>query len=327
VQPEVRRNEVLSLIRGGLQDFSISRTSFDWGIPLPWDPRHVTYVWFDALTNYITAVGYGTDQDRFRHYWPGIHFIGKDILRQHAIYWPAMLMAAGVDPPKVVFAHGFLLVGGEKMSKTKLTGIHPFELIEHFGVDAYRYYFLREVQFGQDGNFSWESMLARYNADLANGMGNLASRVLAMLGSYFDGAVPEVPLGASGRLRGAGSTLAEGFDAAVLGFDLTGAAGALDDFVREANRYLVEVAPWKLAKEPDRADDLAAALYDATEALRLIAVFASPIMPGAAAQLWEQLGIPEPLVDQRVPQAAAWGGLAPGTKTNRGESLFPRLDG
>src|SRR5205823_4704032 len=191
VRPDIRRNEVLSLIRGGLQDFSISRTSFDWGIPLPWDPRHVTYVWFDALTNYITAAGYGSDQDRFARYWPAVHFIGKDILRQHAVYWPAMLMAAGVETPRLVFAHGYLLVGGEKMSKTKLTGIHPFELIDHFGVDAYRYYFLREIQFGQDGSFSWESMLARYNAELANGLGNLASRVLAMVSSYFDGVVPE----------------------------------------------------------------------------------------------------------------------------------------
>jgi methionyl-tRNA synthetase len=326
VQPDVRRNEVLSLIRGGLQDFSISRTSFDWGIPLPWDPKHVTYVWFDALTNYITAAGYGSDEERFARYWPAIHMIGKDILRQHAIYWPAMLMAAGVEPPTVVFAHGFLLVGGEKMSKTKLTGIHPFELIDHFGVDAYRYYFTREVQFGQDGNFSWESMLARYNADLANGLGNLASRVLAMLGSYFDGAVPEAPADEGGRLATAGAVLADRFDAAVLGFDLTGAAAALDDFVREANKYLVEVAPWKLAGDPERRGDLAACLYEAAEALRLIAFFASPIMPEAAARLWEQLGIAEPLADLVLPRASQWGLLAAGTKTNRGDALFPRLD-
>jgi methionyl-tRNA synthetase len=325
-QPEVRRNEVLSLIKGGLEDFSISRTSFDWGIPLPWDSTHVTYVWFDALTNYITAIGFGSDPERFARYWPAVHLIGKDILRQHAVYWPAMLMAAGVEPPRLVFAHGFLLVAGEKMSKTKLTGIHPFELTEHFGVDAYRYYFLREVQFGQDGNFSWESMLARYNADLANGLGNLASRVLAMLGTSFDGAVPDPPAGRTGRLREAAAALSERFDASILGLDLSGAAAALDEFVREANRYLVEVAPWKLAKEPDRAEDLAAALYDAAEALRHIAVFASPIMPGAAGRLWEQLGIAEPLADQRVPRAAAWGGLAPGTKSNRGEGLFPRLE-
>jgi methionyl-tRNA synthetase len=326
VQPDIRRNEVLSLIKGGLQDFSISRTSFDWGIPLPWDPKHVTYVWFDALTNYITAAGYGADDELFARYWPAVHLIGKDILRQHAVYWPAMLMAAGVEPPRLVFAHGYLLVGGEKMSKTKLTGIHPFELIDHFGVDAYRYYFVREVQFGQDGSFSWESMLARYNADLANGLGNLASRVLAMIGSYFDGAVPEAPVAPTGRLAAAGGALAQAFDRAVQSLDLTAAAAALDEFVREANKHLVDVAPWKLAGQEGREADLAAALFEAAEALRLIAVFASPIMPAAAARLWEQLGIPEPLADQRLPEASRWGLIAPGTKTNRGESLFPRLE-
>ena len=194
VEPETRRNEVLSLIRGGLQDFSISRTSFRWGIPLPWDPAHVTYVWFDALTNYITAAGYADDPEQFAATWPAnAHVIGKDILRQHAVYWPAMLMAGGVEPPTQVWAHGFLTVGGQKMSKTNATGIHPFELLDHFGVDAYRYYFLREIQWGQDGSFSWESMVARTNADLANGLGNLASRVLAMVESNFDGVVPERP--------------------------------------------------------------------------------------------------------------------------------------
>ena len=182
IEPEVRRNEVLSLIEGGLHDFSISRTTFDWGVPLPWDPEHVTYVWFDALTNYITAAGYADDPDRFERLWPArMHMMGKDIVRFHAVYWPAMLMAAGLEPAAQVWAHGYLLVGGEKMSKTKLTGIHPFELLDHFGVDSYRYYFMREISFGQDGSFSWESMTERHNADLANGLGNLASRVLAML--------------------------------------------------------------------------------------------------------------------------------------------------
>ena len=192
VQPETRRNEVLSLIRGGLQDFSISRTNFRWGIPLPWDPKHVCYVWFDALTNYITAAGYGTDEERFSRVWPAnVHLIGKDILRFHAVYWPAMLMAGGVEPPEQVWAHGYLTVGGQKMSKTNATGIHPFELADHFGVDSYRYFFMREIQFGQDGSFSWESMVDRHNADLANGLGNLASRILAMLAASFDGVVPE----------------------------------------------------------------------------------------------------------------------------------------
>ncbi|MEX2406447.1 MAG: class I tRNA ligase family protein, partial [Actinomycetota bacterium] len=162
VEPETRRNEVLSLLRGGLQDFSVSRTNFRWGIPLPWDPEHVCYVWFDALTNYLTAAGYGSDPERFDAMWPAdVHLIGKDILRFHAVYWPAMLMAADVELPKQVWAHGFLTVGGKKMSKTNATGIHPFELLDHFGVDSYRYYFMREIQFGQDGSFSWESMVER----------------------------------------------------------------------------------------------------------------------------------------------------------------------
>jgi methionyl-tRNA synthetase len=329
VRPDARRNEVVSLIRGGLRDFSISRTSFDWGIPLPWDPRHVTYVWFDALTNYITAAGYGDDEERFVAMWPAdYHFIGKDILRQHAIYWPAMLMAAGVDPPECVWAHGFLTVGGEKMSKTRATGIHPKQLVDHFGVDAYRYHFLREVQFGQDGSFSWESMVARYNADLANGLGNLASRVIAMVDRYFDGEVPE-PSGEGSReeaLAATASRVAEGVDGRMREVDLSGAIATLWELVGEVNRYLVEVAPWDLARDERRRPDLARTLYAAAEALRVIAVLASPAIPRAAAELWDQLGIDQQLVEQRLPKAAAWGGLEPGTKVRRGQSLFPRLE-
>jgi methionyl-tRNA synthetase len=328
VQPEVRRNEALSLIKGGLQDFSISRTSFDWGIPLPWDPRHVCYVWFDALTNYITAAGYGSDPDKFARTWPAdVHLIGKDILRQHAIYWPAMLMAAGVDPPRQVWAHGHLLVGGEKMSKTKLTGIHPFLLTDRFGGDAYRYYFVREVQFGQDGNFSWESMVDRYHADLANGLGNLASRVLAMLGSYFDGQVPDPSEpGAEENLPALAEDVRERCDRLMLDLALTPALAVVWELVSRANQYLVEKAPWQLAKDEGRRQELASVLYAALETLRILAVLISPIMPGAASRLWEQLGIDDSLEAQRLPEAAAWGRLEPGTKTIRGPSLFPRVE-
>jgi methionyl-tRNA synthetase len=328
VRPDVRRNEVLSLIRGGLRDFSISRTSFAWGVPIPWDPKHVCYVWFDALANYITAAGYGDDPERFARTWPAdVHMIGKDILRFHAVYWPAMLKAGGVEPPETVFAHGFLTVGGEKMSKTRMTGIHPFELVDHFGVDAYRYYFLREIQFGQDGSFSWESMVARCNAELANGLGNLASRVLAMVESYFGGEVPRPSSReGTGRLAEAAEALAKRFDSAILSLDVTDAPSALEEFVRVANRHLVEVAPWALAKEPERRQELADAVYEALEALRLIAVFASPVMPESAETLWRQLGVETPLADQRLPDASAWGRLEPGTRTSRGEALFPRLE-
>jgi methionyl-tRNA synthetase len=329
VEPESRRNEVLSLIRGGLRDFSISRTSFAWGVPLPWDPKHVCYVWFDALTNYITAAGYADDPDRFERTWPAdVHFIGKDILRFHAIYWPAMLMAGGVEPPRRVWAHGFITVGGEKMSKTKLTGIHPFELVDHFGVDAYRYYFLREIQFGQDGSFSWESMVERYNADLANGLGNLASRVLAMIDSYFDGEVP-VPAeeGAAGDLPKVAEDAAARFDQLVEDVALSPALAAVWDIVSAANQYLVERAPWALAKEEARREELASVLYASAEVLRILAVLIAPVMPRAAGRLWEQLGMAEPLGAERLPAAAAWGGLSPGTRIRRGEALFPRVEG
>ena len=327
VEPETRRNEVLSLIRGGLQDFSISRTNFDWGIPLPWDPDHVTYVWFDALTNYLTGAGYGSDDGRFARLWPAnIHMIAKDILRQHAIYWPAMLMAAGVDLPDQVWAHGYLTVGGKKMSKTNLTGIHPFELVDRFGVDSYRWYFLREVQFGQDGSFSLESMVDRHNAELSNGIGNLASRVLAMLGSYFDGEVPpDVGGGLESDLPDVVAQAARRYDEEMLAVRPTAALGAVYEVVVRANRYMVERSPWTLAKDPSRRDQLAGILYASAETLRALAILLSAVMPGAAARLWGQLGTGEPLASQRLDDAAAWGRLRPGTRTTKGEALFPRV--
>lgn len=327
IQPVARRNEILSLLRGGLQDFSISRSSFTWGVPIPWDPAHVTYVWFDALTNYATAAGYADDPDRFARTWPAdVHMIGKDILRFHAVYWPAMLRAAGIEPPRQVWAHGFLTVGGQKMSKTNATGIHPFELLDHFGVDSYRYYFMREIAFGQDGNFSWESMVDRHNADLANGLGNLASRVLAMLATSFDGAVPTPAGGPDGGMPALVEDVGRRYGAHLDHVEITQAVAAAWELVDRANGYLVETAPWKLAKEPGREDDLASVLYTAAETLRVLAVLASPVMPRAAAALWEQLGIAEPLGGQRLPAAARWGGLAPGTRTVKGEALFPRLE-
>jgi methionyl-tRNA synthetase len=327
LQPESRRNEILSLLRGGLQDFSISRASFTWGIPIPWDPKHVTYVWFDALTNYATAAGYADGAERFARVWPAdIHMIGKDIVRFHAVYWPAMLKAAGVEPPKQVWAHGFLTVGGQKMSKTNATGIHPFELLDHFGVDSYRYYFLREISFGQDGSFSWESMVDRHNADLANGLGNLASRVLAMLASSFGGAVPEPGDGPDGGLPARIADVADRYVAHLERVELSQAIAAAWEIVDHANRYLVETAPWKLAKEGGHDADLRTILYTSAEALRVLTVLASPVMPRAAAALWAQLGIAEPLDAQRLPAAARWGGLRPGTATTKGDALFPRLE-
>jgi methionyl-tRNA synthetase len=255
--------------------------------------------------------------------------VGKDITRFHAIIWPALLMAAGLEVPRTVFGHGFLTVGGEKMSKSRGTGVHPFELLDRFGVDAYRYYFLREVQFGQDGNYSIESMTDRYNADLANGLGNLASRVLAMLGSYFDGAVPEPGDGAAaGDLPAVIDDVVRRYDELMRDVQITHAIATVWEVVDSANRYLVEKEPWKVAKDAARRSELAGVLYAAAETLRILAVLISPIMPLAAARLWSQLGLdpgssPE---TQRLPEAARWGGLAPGTRTAKGESLFPRLD-
>src|SRR5215208_4121600 len=327
VQPETRRNEVLSLIKGGLLDFSISRTNFDWGIPLPWDPKHVCYVWFDALTNYITAAGYGTHEDRFDRVWPAnVHLIGKDILRFHAVYWPAMLMAGVVEPPDQVWAHGFLTVGGQKMSKTNATGIHPFELTNHFGVDSYRYFFMREIQFGQDGSFSWESMVDRHNADLANGLGNLASRILAMLASSFDGVVPKPEAeGVEDDLPTLTADVVRRYEEHMAELALTQALAAAWEIVGRANGYLVQRQPWNLAKDESRRRELTGILYASAETLRILTILIGPIMPGAATRLWEQLGIEEPLEAQRLPNAADWGGLRPGTKTVKGDALFPRL--
>jgi len=238
-----------------------------------------------------------------------------------------MLMAAGVEPPTQVWAHGFLTVGGKKMSKTNATGIHPFELIDHFGVASYRYYFMREIQFGQDGSFSWESMIDRHNADLANGLGNLTSRVLAMLGTYFEGAVPDAnEPSAAGKLPELVADVVVRYDSAIDDVALSPALAAVWEIVAEANRYLVDMAPWATAKDPGRATELAQVLYASAEVLRILAVLISPIMPGAAQRMWEQLGIAEALDAQRLPEAARWGGLAPGTRTSKGVSLFPRLD-
>jgi methionyl-tRNA synthetase len=328
VLPDFRRNEVVSFVSGGLTDLSISRSGTDWGIPLPWDPSHVVYVWVDALLNYATAVGFGTDPATFERLWPAdLHVIGKDILRFHAVIWPALLMAADLEVPRTVFAHGFVNVGGEKISKSRGTGIHPVELLDHFGVDSYRYFFMREISFGQDGNFSWEAMTERHNADLANGLGNLASRVLAMLGSYFEGRVPEpVAAGAESDLPRVIDDALRRYDEHMLAMRLQPAIAAVWDIVARANHYLVEKEPWKLAKGPARRDEVASVLYAAAETLRVLAVAIGPIMPSAAERLWAQLGIDEPLDDQRLPQAGEWGGLRAGTVTSKGEALFPRLE-
>ncbi|MPZ72299.1 MAG: methionine--tRNA ligase [Nitriliruptorales bacterium] len=328
VQPDVRMNEVRAFVEGGLTDISASRSAFDWGVPVPWEPGHVFYVWFDALLNYVTAAGFGTDDAAFARRWPvDVHLIGKDIIRFHAVYWPAMLMAADIEVPRQVYAHGFLLVGGEKMSKSNATGIRPTELVEHFGVDCYRYYFLREISFGHDGSFSWESMEQRYTTDLANDLGNLVNRVLNMVSSYCDARVPD-PTGEPGEAEAA---LGEDLDRAVVGLqsiDRLEFKKALEDlwvFVSGVNRYVEARAPWKLNKT-GASDDLARCLYTAVDALRIIAVLISPVMPVAAERLWAKLGLPSALDEQRLPDAGRWGATPVGVTVQRGDLLFPKLE-
>jgi len=326
ILPEVRRNEIVSFVRGGLQDLSISRSGTSWGIPVPWDDRHVIYVWVDALLNYITAPGFGTDDAAFDRIWPcNVHVIGKDITRFHAVIWPALLMAAGLELPRTVFGHGFVNVGGERMSKSRGTGVHPIELIDHFGVDSYRYFFMREVVWGQDGNYSWESMTDRHNADLANGLGNLASRVLAMLGSNFDGVVPEAGREQS-DLPSLVSDVGSRIDSLVEHLAITPALAAIWEIVDRVNGYLVEREPWKLAKDAAKREEVGSVLYTAAETLRILAILIQPIMPGAAQRLWDQLGVGGSVADRGLPADTAWGLLEPGTKTSKGEALFPRLE-
>jgi methionyl-tRNA synthetase len=327
VAPETRLNEVVSFVKGGLRDTSISRSTFTWGIPLPWDEKHVTYVWVEALLNYITAIGY-PGGDTFKNFWPGVNLVGKDILRFHAVTWPAMLHAAGLEPPALVFGHGFLLVGGEKMSKHKLTGIHPDQLIDTFGVDAVRYYFLRDLPFGKDGSFSWESLHARYTAELANGFGNLASRVLALIVANFDAQVPapELEHDPEKTLRGVVERQVAAYEDAFERFAFHDALEAVDQIVRAANGFLVDTAPWKSIKEEGGRGRTASVLYAAAETLRILAVLLAPVTPNTSADLWSQLGIPTPLDQAELHIATRWGGLAPGTPVTKGESLFPRID-
>jgi methionyl-tRNA synthetase len=324
VQPDTRRNEVLGFIKSGLRDFSMSRTSIDWGIPLPWDPKHVAYVWVEALFNYCTAVGYGTDPERFARYWPAnYHLVGKDILRFHAVFWPAMLMSAGIELPKCVFAHGWLLVGGEKMSKTSANQIAPKDLVADFGVDGFRYHFLVDQKFGPDGDFSYEAMVTRYNADLANNFGNLANRVLTMANSYCGGVVPETR--ADGPLREAAATAFEQQREAMDRLDFSAGFGAVWDLIRGANAYIEDRQPWALNKAGDTTAT-SGVIGDCLESLRIVALLASPAIPRACAELWRRLGLPGRPEDSRLPDAAAWGGLPAGAALDRGGPLFPRID-
>jgi methionyl-tRNA synthetase len=324
VLPEARLNEVASFVRGGLQDLSISRTTFDWGVPVPGDPKHIMYVWVDALTNYITAVGFPeTESERFHRYWPAnLHVIGKDIVRFHAVYWPAFLMSAGVAVPQHIFSHGFVFNRGEKMSKSVGNVIDPFDLADAYGVDQLRYFFLREVPFGQDGNYSHEAIVARINADLANDLGNLAQRSLSMIARNCGGVLPKPGAFTSNDeaiLRSADGVIAAA-RAAMATQQLHQVLNAAWAVVAEANRYFAGEAPWALAKtDPAR---MGTVLYVTAEVTRQIAILAQPFVPTASGKLLDLLGVP---ANER--DFSALGGnhrIAAGTKLPAPTPVFPR---
>jgi methionyl-tRNA synthetase len=332
-EPESVRNEVLSFLQSGVQDLSISRSSLDWGIPVPWDTEQVIYVWFDALLNYGTAVGLGDSAEsdggrKFAEVWPpDVHLIGKEISRFHAVIWPAMLMAANLPLPKKVFAHGWLLVGGEKMSKTKLTGIIPSDITDHFGVDAFRYYFLRAIPFGSDGSFSWEDMSARYTSELANDFGNLASRLIAMIEKYCDGIIPAVA--EDQELSAALKLTVERADIAIVNLDFQSGINAIMEFCKRVNGYVTDQTPWVVAKDESRRNELEGILYNTADSIRALAVLLHPIMPTTTEILWRQLGAEKTLggiESMKIDDVSKWGQLPAGSQVTKGAVLFPRLE-
>ncbi len=320
VGPVGKRNEALGLIKGGLDDISISRSSIDWGVPIPWDESQVFYVWYDALINYATAVGYGSDPDRFAAWWPHVHhLLAKDILRFHCVYWPAMLLAAGEAPPAHLNVHGYLTVGGKKMSKTSLNQIFPADLVADFGVDGFRYHFLRDNPFGPDGDFSYEAMVARFNADLANNFGNLLSRVATVVAKKCDGIGP-APRPDSPLAAVAAECLREATEA----WDAVQPSQALEAtwrLIREANAMLEVAEPWKAEPGPE----VDGVLGDALEVLRLVSILASPALTRATGEVWRRIGLPGSPTDHTLPDAAAWGGYPGGLPVEKGAPLFPRL--
>jgi methionyl-tRNA synthetase len=326
ITPEIRRNEMIAFVSAGLRDLSVSRTSFKWGIPVPDDPAHVMYVWFDALTNYLTAVGFPDDESRLKRYWPAdVHLMGKEIVRQHAVYWPAFLMAAGLEVPKRVIGHGWWLMNEAKMSKSLGNVVQPQGYVDRFGVDALRYFVMREMVVGQDANFADDTFLTRYNSDLANDLGNVVSRVTTMIHRYCAGKIPALPAtpahpADADLMRTSEETIARTLDNA-RAFDFSSALRDVWALISVLNKYIVTREPWTLARNPDSRGALDATLYHAADVLRIVAALVEPVLPSTAARVRTMLGV----------EAESWADLRPGTlKTGTvlgpTEPLFPRME-
>jgi methionyl-tRNA synthetase len=335
IRPEARRNEVISFVKSGLRDLSISRSTFSWGIPVPDDPKHVIYVWLDALANYITAIGYGSShagaQEAFKKFWPAdVQMIGKEIVRFHCVYWPAFLMAAELPMPKAIVAHGWLLFEESKMSKSRGNIVRTETILDVLGADALRYFLLREVVFGQDGSFSFDALVQRYNSDLANGLGNLASRTLTMINRYFKG---EVPYPATASRTAADDAVAEiarktiaEFGTLFDQFQFSRALELAWGLVAAVDKYIVENEPWALGEKQDEdsRSRLATVLYTSAEALRIVTALAHPVIPDATAKIWAQIGLTD--IKKVVLAELAWGQLPLGTKLGDVHPVFPRAD-
>ena len=329
IQPATRKNEMISFIKQGLQDTCVSRTSVSWGIPVPFDPKHTIYVWIDALSNYITALGYGNDTYHdYDKYWPAdVHMVGKEILRFHTIIWPAMLMALDLPLPKKVFGHGWLLLGGGKMSKSKGNVVDPVKLCDRYGVDAVRYFLLREVPFGNDGAFTNEALINRINTDLANDLGNLLSRTVAMCEKYFGGTVTNAPVAepVDGELLGLISELPARVDAAMEALDVPTALIAIFEVVQRANKYIDETAPWVLAKSAETMPRLNTVLFNLCSALHAVAAFLQPYLPNTAPKMADQLGLTAGELDALLREDTV-AEVRGAYTVHKGEALFPRID-